>query len=75
MTTITRSPETDASDHFAFYTDGVPFVGPMAEQDTGLRCFCGREVVGVEVDEDVSPTGWAHVGIGDLADEMNGDSD
>lgn len=32
--------------------------------DTGLRCACGREVV---ADEE-SPSGWAHVGVGQEGD-------
>lgn len=51
-------------DHVAFYTFGEPFRGEV--EDTGLRCFCGREVIGVELDE--SPTGWSHVGVGDRHD-------
>jgi hypothetical protein len=48
-------------DHVAFYEYGAPFRGDV--EDTGLRCRCGREVVAVDFDE--SPTGWAHVGVGD----------
>ena len=48
-----------ALDHAAFYEYGEPFRGDV--EDTGLRCFCGREVVS-DMDD---AQGWAHVGIGD----------
>lgn len=56
-----------AFDHPAFYVEGEPYHGEAAELDTGLRCSCGREVVAVW-DFDESPTGWAHVGVGDEND-------
>lgn len=53
-----------AYDHDAFYESGEPVWGADYDCDTGLRCWCGREVVN---DED-SPTGWSHVGIGMRSD-------
>jgi hypothetical protein len=53
-----------AFDHRAFYDHGEPYRGDV--EDTGLRCYCGREVV-ADMDFD-SPTGWSHVGIGDRSD-------
>lgn len=55
----------DAYDHDAFYEEGAPWRGPMYDRDTGLRCWCGREVVS----DTESPTGWAHVGIGQSSDQ------
>lgn len=48
-----------ALDHPAIYEYGEPFRGDV--EDTGLRCFCDREVVS----NMESPSGWSHVGIGD----------
>jgi hypothetical protein len=48
-------------DHRAFYTSGAP-VG--TDEDTGLRCACGREIISTEDTQ----TGWAHVGVGDWDD-------
>lgn len=50
-----------AFDHAAFYDHGGPAKGI---EDTGLRCYCGREVVA----DDEARTGWAHVGIGDATE-------
>ena len=55
---------TSPFDHSAFYESGAPYWGPAYDVDTGLRCFCGREVVA----DDDSPSGWSHVGIGDTND-------
>ena len=59
--TLENPPEPDY--HEAFYFDGLPNGGPTADEDTGLRCYCGREVVNT-IGEDflIHPTGWAHVG-------------
>lgn len=47
--------------HEAFYAYGEPM---ESEDDTGLRCWCGTEVVSVLDDPDGEfPTGWAHVGV------------
>ena len=46
--------------HEARYYEGAPNWGPRYDEDTGLRCWCGREVVAV--DDDDHPSGWAHVG-------------
>jgi len=53
-----------ADDHDAFYFEGAPNRDQAAEADTGLRCWCGREVVAVldEDEDEIYPTGWAHVG-------------
>lgn len=49
--------------HEAFYASGEPYQGEAAALDTGLRCWCGQEVVAVLDDpEGDFPTGWAHVG-------------
>lgn len=46
--------------HEAFYASGEPM---ESDQDTGLRCWCGTEVVAVLDDPDGEfPTGWSHVG-------------
>jgi hypothetical protein len=62
--TLTASSEVlDAGPHEAFYAFGEPVRGDTAELDTGLHCWCGREVVNViNDDEGDFPTGWAHVG-------------
>lgn len=67
-----------ALDHDAFFTDtfgpaqlSVPGSGPLdSDTDTGLRCWCGREVVSTigEPPGALTGTGWAHVGIGDRSD-------
>ena len=51
-------------EHGAFYFEGGPVWGPAYDEDTGLRCTCGREVV----NNDDSPTGWSHVGEMDIND-------
>lgn len=51
-------PMPDPYGHKAFYTYGEPYRGPV--EDTGLRCWCGREVVSCDDTE----SGWAHVGVG-----------
>lgn len=62
----------DPYDHSAFYVEGDPYVEEHAfDHDTGLRCGCGREVVGTL--NDSCPTGWAHVGIGDASDATGED--
>jgi hypothetical protein len=55
-----------AFDHAAFYDHGEPFRGDV--EDTGLRCYCGREVVA----SDESRTGWSHVGVGDRLTAIGG---
>ncbi len=54
-----------AFDHVAFYDHGEPYWGEV--EDTGLRCYCGREVVATD-----SRSGWSHVGCGDK-NEMVGE--
>lgn len=48
----------DAFGHRAFYTYGEPYRDNV--EDTGLRCWCGREVVSCDDTE----SRWAHVGVG-----------
>ena len=53
----------------------APVWGPGADYDTGLRCFCGREIVSTLSDDAgiAEGTGWAHVGVGDAADPAGWD--
>lgn len=55
-----------AYDHRAWYDHGEPYQGEV--EDTGLRCYCGREVVADMSIGIPGSTGWAHVGIGDRSD-------
>lgn len=55
----------DPLNHTAFYQAGAPFVEEN-DHDTGLRCWCGREVVYAMNDE--PDDRWVHVGVGDEAD-------
>ena len=72
MSKTTTAPDpydTDfgsAFDHAAFYTDGMPYQDET--EDTGLRCYCEREVVATD-----SRSGWSHIGVGDK-DEMVGEA-
>lgn len=48
--------------HTPLYFEGAPYQDARWDSDTGLRCWCGREVVPTVNDNEDNPSGWAHVG-------------